>query len=240
MEKKFVVGRAKRPITPPLGTPLYGYPKYVDEQDSVGGGEHGLGNDGGMIGAVSKGMDTGGIDLARHVIALGLLGENHGHVKGQSAQTGQANTGGLNGQDLGDVLVLEETVELLSESADEASIQLLVEERTDLEHVAVLNDTVLANAILHQFHSVCTCLFEFSETQVLRILNIISIIHDFVEKCKRKLSCQPTMFFVSIFIIRIIVPRIFFPVFRRLPLSSSLSQEKPSYCTKMRSPHASD
>ena len=28
MENKFVVGRAKRPITPPLGTPLYGYPKY--------------------------------------------------------------------------------------------------------------------------------------------------------------------------------------------------------------------
>ncbi len=28
MENKFVVGRAKSAITPPLGTPLYGYPKY--------------------------------------------------------------------------------------------------------------------------------------------------------------------------------------------------------------------
>ena len=28
MYKKFVVGRAKRIITPPIGTPLYGYPNY--------------------------------------------------------------------------------------------------------------------------------------------------------------------------------------------------------------------
>lgn len=28
MEKNFVLGRAKKTITPPLGTPLYGYPKY--------------------------------------------------------------------------------------------------------------------------------------------------------------------------------------------------------------------
>ena len=28
MNEKFVVGRAKRAITPPLGTPLYGYPRY--------------------------------------------------------------------------------------------------------------------------------------------------------------------------------------------------------------------
>ncbi len=28
MKEKFIVGRAKKVITPPLGTPLYGYPKY--------------------------------------------------------------------------------------------------------------------------------------------------------------------------------------------------------------------
>ena len=126
--------------------------EVVDEEDSVGRGKHGLGDDGGVIGSVGEGVNAGGVDLTRHVVALGLLGKDHGHVKGQGAKAGQTNTRRLDGEDLVHALVLEQAVELLAQLTNEAGVQLLVQKGADLQYVAVLNDTVLTNAILHELH----------------------------------------------------------------------------------------
>ena len=133
-----------------------------------------------------------------------LFGKDHRHMEKLRRDAGDTDARGLDGEDLVHTLVLEQAVKLLPQLADEAGIQLLVEEGTHLQHVAVLDDTVLTDAILHQLHKK---ILPFCPSYMIgRRQPSFSggnryIIHHFLKKSKRKFRCPRKRFFVSIIII---------------------------------------
>ena len=68
------------------------------------------------------------------------------------AHAGDADPRRLNGQDLGDGAVPEQTQKLLPNLIKQLHVHLMVQKAVHFEHAALPNPAVLPDAILHELH----------------------------------------------------------------------------------------
>ena len=76
-----------------------------------------------------------------------FFGKKYGYAEVHGGQTGDADPGRFDGENLGDPRVLVETVEFLAESRDKRHVDLVVEEAVYLQHVPGTDMAVAADTI---------------------------------------------------------------------------------------------
>ncbi len=81
-----------------------------------------------------------------------LAGEDHRHAQLQAGHDGRRNAGGFDGDDLGDAGIAEQAGEFLPDGLHQHGIDLVVEERVDLEYPVGKHDALTANLIFQLFH----------------------------------------------------------------------------------------
>ena len=126
--------------------------EVVDDEHVVVLADELLGDDDVERAPVREALDAGAIHGAVEVDALALLREHHGGAEDLADDRGDADAGGLDGEDLVDGLVGEVALPFARHLDEELDVHLMVEERVDLQHVAVLHHAVLADAILQKLH----------------------------------------------------------------------------------------
>ena len=121
----------------------------------LAGGQEALGHDDAVVAAVGVGVDLGAVLAAVQVDRLGLAREDHGHVaKLLGGDAGEADAGGLDGQDLVDGLAVEQSAPLLGHVRVQLDVAAVVEEAVDLEHIALTDDSLTRDALLEFLHAV--------------------------------------------------------------------------------------
>ena len=104
--------------------------------------------------ALGEGLHLAEIHVPVDVFGLVLLGENHWHVvKGRRGQAGDADAGGLNGENPVHLTSCEPPAEFPSDLLQEGHVHLVVEKAVHLEHLVVSPDlSVPLNPLLQCFH----------------------------------------------------------------------------------------
>ena len=106
----------------------------------------------GIIGAMGKGVNNGGVNRAVYIAGLVLFGENQGHAQLHCHRRGNGNAGGLNGQNLVCPAVFVEGGNFLCHIRQEGSINLLIQEGSHLEDATGKHLAFLQNLFFHRFH----------------------------------------------------------------------------------------
>ena len=81
-----------------------------------------------------------------------LAREDERHVERKRRHDADGDARGLDSQDAVDARILEEARELLAHRLREFRVNLVIEERVDLEHIARQHDAVLLDSLFQQFH----------------------------------------------------------------------------------------
>src|SRR5690606_5438126 len=87
---------------------------------------------------------------------LVLASEDHRHAQLQSGHDRRSDTGGFDGDDLGDPLVAKAAGELLTDLLHQQGVDLMVQESVDLEYPVGEYDTFTANFLFQLFHERAT------------------------------------------------------------------------------------
>ena len=81
-----------------------------------------------------------------------LAREDERHVERKRRHDANGDARGLDSQDAVEARILEEARELLAHRLREFRVNLMIEERVDLEHIARQHDAVLLDSLFQQFH----------------------------------------------------------------------------------------
>ena len=87
-----------------------------------------------------------------HVVALGLLGKDHGLVIVHGHGGCQSDAAGLGSEDHGHVVHIEILAEFLSDAAQQAGINPMVQKAVHLNDVAGQNLALFYNALFQLLH----------------------------------------------------------------------------------------
>ena len=85
-----------------------------------------LGNNNIVNSLVGEGLHLGGIQITVNIDTLGFLGKDYGNVEALRHDTGNADTGSLNGKNFIDGLIRKQPFELLSHFVKQLHIHLVV------------------------------------------------------------------------------------------------------------------
>ena len=96
---------------------------------------------------MGKGFHLGGVHLSGNVFGLRFLGKYHRHVKILGDNTGDADAGRLNGQDLCHLRVREAAFEFLTDLAKQANVHLVVQKAVYFQHVSGLDLAVFPYSV---------------------------------------------------------------------------------------------
>ena len=88
------------------------------------------------------------IQAAFDVVALGLLGKDHGLVEVLGYDGGQCDAAGLSGEDHGDLVHVEMLAELLGDMSHQFRVDAVIQEAVHLndvagQHLALFDDALL-------------------------------------------------------------------------------------------------
>ena len=112
-----------------------------------------LGHDNVEVLLLGEGVNGGAVLLAVEVDGLILLGKHHRDVaKVARHHACDADAGGLDGENLVDLLSRKEPRPLGAHAVEELHVALMVEERVDLKDVAFLYRAVLGDVLLELLH----------------------------------------------------------------------------------------
>ena len=117
------------------------------------GGEELLGDDDIINFLVGEGLNLRLVVVVVQVDAHGLFGEHHRHVELAGHHSRDADAAGLDGEHLVDGFAVEQALPLLCHLAEQRDVHLMVDEAVHLEHVALTDDAVFADAVFQHFHS---------------------------------------------------------------------------------------
>ena len=117
------------------------------------GSEELLGDDDIIDFLVGEGLDLRLVVVVVQVDAHGLFGEHHRHVELAGHHSRDADAAGLDGEHLVDGFAVEQALPLLCHLAEQRDVHLMVDEAVHLEHVALTDDAVFADAVFQHFHS---------------------------------------------------------------------------------------
>ena len=95
-----------------------------------------------------EGLHFGRIDILIHIAACRLFGKEDRNTEIYCSETGNADTGRFDGQDLIHLAVTKKFLELLPQFADERDIDLMVQKAVDLEYISRFDDAVFHNFLL--------------------------------------------------------------------------------------------
>jgi len=126
--------------------------EIVDDQDMLPFMEELLGHNDLILILVGKGFHLGHKHLAVQVDGFGLLGEDHGYTKFLGNKRGDADTGGLNGHDLGNGLVTEAAFEFTADFLHQRDIHLMVQKAVHFQNIAGFDDTIFYNSFFQKIH----------------------------------------------------------------------------------------
>ena len=127
--------------------------EVVDDENMVLGGEELLGDDDIINFLVGEGLDLRLVVVVVQVDAHGLFGKHHRHVELTGHHSRDADAAGLDGEHLVDGFAVEQALPLLCHLAEQRDVHLMVDEAVHLEHVALTDDAVFADAVFQHFHS---------------------------------------------------------------------------------------
>ena len=102
---------------------------------------------------VGKRLDLGLVVIVIQVDAHGLFGKHHRHVELAGHHGGNANAAGLDGEHLVDGLAIKQALPLPGHLLEQWDVHLVVDETVYLEHIALADNAVLADAIFQHFHN---------------------------------------------------------------------------------------
>ena len=152
--------------------------EVVDDEHPVVGPDPVLGHQEGDLLLICIGEDVALVQAALDVVALGLLGEDHGHAVPFGADGGQGDAAGLGGEHQGDLADVEQPGELVGDVAHQGRIDPVVQKSVDLDDAAGQDPALAEDAIFQRLHGVTSFLFA------------VYIVRDNREKCKRNLSAE--------------------------------------------------
>ena len=101
---------------------------------------------------MGKGLHLSGVHPAGDVAGLVFLGKNNRTLKILGRDAGNADAGGLNGQNLGHAAVPKQPEKLLADILKERHVHLMVQKAVHLQHAALSDDAILPDAVLELFH----------------------------------------------------------------------------------------
>ena len=122
--------------------------KIVNDENPVAGPEIFLRDDDIVGPAVCVGRDLCGIETPVEVGALRFLGEDNRNMEVLGRDAGDADAGGLDGENSGDVLLPEQAVEFLSDFVQKVNVHLVIEKAVNFENIAWADGSVAENAFL--------------------------------------------------------------------------------------------
>ena len=127
--------------------------EVIDNQHMVQRSEEALRDDDRGDVLVGEGFDLGREHLAVDVDGLRLLREQYRHAEDAAGGCGDSDAGGLDGQDLGDGDIGKVMLPLKCHRVQKLHIDLVVQERIDLEDIAFLDGSILEDALFQKLHA---------------------------------------------------------------------------------------
>ena len=121
--------------------------EVVDDQNVLPLMEELLGHDNLFLVLMGEGLHLGNKHVAINVDGLGLLGEHHGNAEFLSHKCGNTDTGGLDGQDLGDGLMTKTALEFPTDFLHQGDIHLVIQKTVNFQHITGLNDAVFYDSL---------------------------------------------------------------------------------------------
>ena len=103
---------------------------------------------------MGEGLDLGREHLAVDVDGLRLLREQDGHAEDDAGGCCDSDAGSLDCQDLVDGSIGEIVLPLERHLVQELHIDLVVQERIDLEDIAFLDGSILEDALFQKLHAI--------------------------------------------------------------------------------------
>ena len=94
------------------------------------------------------------IQAALNIVALGLLGEDHGLMETGGNGSGKSNAAGLGGENHGDLIHIEIFAEFLGNMAQQLRVDAVVQKTVHLNDVAGQNLALLDDALFQLLHIV--------------------------------------------------------------------------------------
>ena len=128
------------------------------------------------------------VQAALDIVALGLLGEDHGDTISLGADRGQSDTAGLGGQHHRDILYIKILGKFVRNSAHQSRIHPVIEKTVHLDDVPGENTPLPLDAILQLLHD-----HHFLSK------SISTILPDFSGKSNRE-KCRISRCFLPIFV----------------------------------------
>ena len=126
--------------------------EVVDDQDPVVRGEPVLGHQQGDPLFIGIGIDVALIEAALDVVALGLLGEDHGLVEVAGHDGGKGDAAGLRGEDHGDIVHVEELPKFLGDVIHQLRVDAVVQKAVHLDDVAGQHLALFHDAVFQLLH----------------------------------------------------------------------------------------
>ena len=158
--------------------------EVIDDEDLIVGGDPLLGHQQRDLLLIGVGEDVALVQAALDVVALGLLGKDHGLVEVLGHDGGQGDAGGLRREDHGDFIHVEVLAELLGDVGHQLRVDAVIQKAVHLDdvagqHLAFLHDAVLQ--FLHVFRPPCVLFknYDIPYAEVLKYLLLSRIQADF-------------------------------------------------------------
>ena len=126
--------------------------EIVDDEDAVALMEPLLGDQERDLFLIGVGEDVALVEAALDVVALGLLGKDHGLAEAVSHHGGEGDAGGLRRQDDGDTAHVEAATELVRDVLQKLGVHPVVQEAVHLDDVAGEDFALPYDAILQLLH----------------------------------------------------------------------------------------
>ena len=128
--------------------------EVVDDQHPVLRQQKLLGHDDVVHPAVGEGLHLGGVHVPGDVFGLVLLGEDHRAIKKLRSHARDPDPRCLDGQNLGNSAVSKQAQELPAHVLKQFYIHLVVEKAVHLQHAALPDLSVGADALLQLLHAI--------------------------------------------------------------------------------------
>ena len=128
--------------------------KVVDDEDLILGLEPLLGHQQGHFFLIGIGEDLALIQAALDVVALGLLGKEHGNAVLLRADGRKRDAAGLRRQNDRDLAGVEILGELVRNVLEQTGVDAVVEETVHLDDVAGQDSALAADALLKKLHGI--------------------------------------------------------------------------------------
>ena len=126
--------------------------EVINDEDLIVRGEPLLAYQQGDLLLVGIRVDVALIEAALDVVALGLLGEDHGLVEVVGHDGGQGDAAGLGGENHGDLIHIEIFAEFLGNMAQQLRVDAVVQKTIHLDDVAGQHLALFHDAVFQFLH----------------------------------------------------------------------------------------